>query len=216
MKRSLRLLGIAILWLTTSHAQNAIKTELGIQVGLLSGIDFRYAITERWGVGLQAGGIAIDLGGIRQNIAEQPTLIDLDASWFSAGITLDRTLGTPKVRLKTGLFYCIQGDFNYRIVPDRSFTIAGITYEPEDLGHVTMAFSPTRIQPYLGLDFRFPIGKRLLLGGAVGAWYLHRFTPELSSSGFLSFRADAMPFLQRNLDTYRVFPQIALSLHVQL
>ncbi len=216
MKKIFKLFCGALLVFNITQAQQLPRYEIGINAGVLSGIEIRYSVSTQWGLGIQAGGVQLNLENIRQTLAEQPTLIGLQARWLSAGITVDRALGTPKVRLKTGLFYCLKGEFEYEIVPDRSFTVAGTTYQSADLGSVTMAFSPTQLQPYLGLDFRFPIARKLLLGGSVGAWYLHHFTPTLSSNGFLSFRADALPNLQRNLDTYKVFPQLALGLHIQL
>ncbi len=194
--RNILIFSLLIIGLTL-NAQNNTPSKIGFAVG---------GSLSTNGIGAQAAvsvGNALAVRVLYETIdrtfpdAFQYSISDIDLNitptWKTGGISAMVDLYLMSNFYLTGGIVQTNMDLSAKLMPAESMQIGDITWEPEDIGDLTLSIKPLeKMAPYAGIGFGRNISRKrgLAMSLEFGAYYMKSYVIGLSGTGMFAGNSD--------------------------
>ncbi|MDI6401665.1 hypothetical protein QLX67_06640 [Balneolaceae bacterium ANBcel3] len=142
--------------------------------------------------------------------------LDADLSLGMFTLLMDYHPFKSAFRLTGGLVYN-NNSVNAGLIPQKSYTVGGDVYRPEELGNLDAEFSFNKVAPYVALGFGNPFsGSRFGLSTDIGLIFQGSPNVGMEAEGLLIPSAEQAPILEDNVSWANLYPVFTLSFHYRI
>lgn len=178
-----------------------------------------YHFQEHWNLraevnGLRVEDLTVDISFSGQTLR---TVGNLDV--FITGLALDFFPAPQKssFHLFAGLSYAVNNRMQGRGLYPEAVAYGDITFEGEEIGYVDVQLQPARLMPQMGIAFGRPRPKRSVgVRLEIGTYYWGAPRVNMEATRMLENTAQEAEKLEENLEQYRWWPFMNLSLNFRL
>lgn len=204
---------IVFSFLNFSQELEKQKPTLGIQVGSMgAGLQFTYPFAKRWDARIAASYMSLNLNSSSKDktiATEKKTGVTMGGVSLIADFTLSSK--TPNWKLAMGVVYPLN-----KIEETRSYTYIADGFN-EDLGSLTLAFTPIPINPYLGFVFgNFKSTKRVGFALELGTLYHGKPSVSFTGTGRIEPTSEQDEVVANNVKNYNFYPYANFQLIFKL
>ncbi|GAB3922834.1 hypothetical protein GCM10028827_08460 [Mucilaginibacter myungsuensis] len=182
------------------------------------GLEYKYSVTNAWGLRVGGNVLPINAKNIMQ-LSGFHANSSMSGKFANAHLMADITpiKSISFLRVVAGGGYFIQGDSHITVNPTDTYKYGDIVLTGDQVGNLKLNMDWKGFAPYMGfgLAHAFPKNK-FNINLDLGTYYLSRPEANIDATGMLSGNATQSGQFQKNVSSYRWYPQVALNFNFKL